>query len=663
MLPESGCRRTDRARRGGKRRHDAMHRDRAQLLVGIVRDDFARAHVRIGHDLRDVVDGAHRHFMPVEEREILVECHAADEFTDDGVQFGCILYPFGIGTVARVVDQVGAPDDAKQPFGHRLRGRRHAHPLPVPGAVGVARRRGRRAAARARTQFAAGAMARRLRTHEREERLEEREIYHLTAAAAHFDVPQRQQHGIRAVRPGRAVRKLHRRQHGFAVLEAVERGEAGHALGERAEARLMPVGTGLSPSGDAHDDELRIARVQHLGRKPHLLQRPGPEVLDENLRGFREPQEQLPRFGLSQVEAHALLVAGVDLPVGRDAVDQPVAQRVALRRFDLDHLRPEIGKQQAQHIARHHAREIEHPHAGERAGRRGIEVLAGQGSLAGHRDGQTVSVAAGSAGVGAYGKLFFDEPRFVLQNHRQLCNALFRHPARYGRNRQRRERHAAAVVQRLSDRPHTGERRRFAHGVAELLRFLDLRGEACRGEPVLREPRRIAGDDVPDLLVGQRGKYGEAADAYAERPAHADFEREGLDRKCALAPVEAQAVEAAALRKKSGIAGRFRDPRERRVADLAQVEARRGSQPQLEHHGAEKITVRIEILLHHVLCRETLQHAVHRGPLQSRPRRKVEQARAVAVVRGDLTEQYQRALDALRSGQLAGREAGSSGHG
>ncbi|MNC85772.1 hypothetical protein D3C83_13850 [compost metagenome] len=99
------------------------------------------------------------------------------------------------------------------------------------------------------------------------------------------------------------------------------------------------------------------------------------------------------------------------------------------------------------------------------------------------------------------------------------------------------------------------------------------------------------------------------------------------------------------------------------MADFAQVEARRGGQSQFEHHRAEKIAVTVEILLYHVFRGEAFQHPVHGGPLQRGAGGEVEQARAVAIVSGDLAQQRQRALDALRSGKFAGRRIGSSWHG
>jgi hypothetical protein len=106
----------------------------------------------------------------------------------------------------------------------------------------------------------------------------------------------------------------------------------------------------------------------------HGLERARAEALDEHLRAGREPLEQVPALRLAQGERHALLVAGVDLPVSADPVDLPVAQRVALAGIlDLDHLGAEVGELQAQHVAGHQPRQVEHADAVERAPGVGME--------------------------------------------------------------------------------------------------------------------------------------------------------------------------------------------------------------------------------------------------------------------------------------------------
>jgi hypothetical protein len=69
----------------------------------------------------------------------------------------------------------------------------------------------------------------------------------------------------------------------------------------------------------------------------------------------------------TQIDRQALLVARIDLPVQRQPLHAPGAQRIAgARVLDLDHLRTLIGKLEAHHVARHQARQIDHANAVER---------------------------------------------------------------------------------------------------------------------------------------------------------------------------------------------------------------------------------------------------------------------------------------------------------
>ena len=132
-----------------------------------------------------------------------------------------------------------------------------------------------------------------------------------------------------AVEPGDHVGERGRRQDRLAVGEAGARGIARHALDQRAEAGPVAVGPVLAPARDAHDDEPRVARVQHVRAEPHLLQRAGAEILDQHLARCGEVEQQLAAARLAQAQRDALLVARVDLPVDADPAGLPGAQRVA----------------------------------------------------------------------------------------------------------------------------------------------------------------------------------------------------------------------------------------------------------------------------------------------------------------------------------------------
>ena len=87
-------------------------------------------------------------------------------------------------------------------------------------------------------------------------------------------------------------------------------------------------------------------------REAHLLQRAGPEILDEDV-GAVEQRLAAPPCPSSSRRLRTMraLVAAVGLPEERVAVVLPVAQRIALRRLDLDDVGAEIAELQAQHVA------------------------------------------------------------------------------------------------------------------------------------------------------------------------------------------------------------------------------------------------------------------------------------------------------------------------
>ena len=116
--------------------------------------------------------------------------------------------------------------------------------------------------------------------------------------------------------PAMRVGEVHRRQHRLAVGEAVDRGEARHALDQRAEARAAGGRARPVPSRRcARSTSFGLVCSSSSGRELHRLQRAGAEALDEHRRRRHQLQQQLARLGLAQVEAQALLVARVELPV------------------------------------------------------------------------------------------------------------------------------------------------------------------------------------------------------------------------------------------------------------------------------------------------------------------------------------------------------------
>ncbi len=330
--------------------------------------------MRIGHELVDVVDRRRGDLGPLEHGHVLGQRARRYEFPDRPLAFLGVSDALGVGAKTRVGDHVGAPDCTEQPLGHRLHRGGDADIAAVFGPEDVARRSRFRAAAGARPDLAGQLIDRRFGGDKREQRVEQRQVDDLAAAATPLDLPQRDHHRKGAVEAGDHIGERGRRQGRLAVGKAGARGIARHALDQRAEAGPVAIGAVLPPARDAHDDEGGIATVQDLGAKPHRLERARAEILDQHLRAGEQIAQQRAPARLFEVERHALLVARIDLPVDADAARLPGSQRIALVRIlDLDDLGTEIGKLQAQHIAGNEARNIDDPYSVERTGGPGLE--------------------------------------------------------------------------------------------------------------------------------------------------------------------------------------------------------------------------------------------------------------------------------------------------
>ena len=88
----------------------------------------------------------------------------------------------------------------------------------------------------------------------------------------------------------------------------------------------------LAERADAHGDQA----VVEIGRRDvPALERPGPEVLDDDVRGRGEPAEQVLALGRAQVERDALAAAALDGPEQR--VRRPIVAVARDERPDLAH--------------------------------------------------------------------------------------------------------------------------------------------------------------------------------------------------------------------------------------------------------------------------------------------------------------------------------------
>ena len=343
-----------------------MHGKGLHVGVGIVGEQLALDDVRILDDLRDVVDRADGDFGLFEERHVFRLRAPRDEGADDRIQLLGMFDALGVDAEFRVLGQFWPADRTEHALGHLLRRGRQAHVAAVLAAVGIARARVGRAAAGARLHLSRQPVVRRLRPEHGKQGIEQRQVDDLPLAAA-LGFAQGDQCRRRAVQPGDGVGEVHRRQYRLAVAEPVHGSETRQSLDQRAEAGTPPVRSILAPARYADDHQLRVRPQEFLRREFHRLQRAGTEALDEDRRGRHEFQQQFACFWPAQLQA--FFVAPIQLPVGRDALRLPGAQRVARGRLDLHHLGAEIAQHLCQRIAGDQAREIEHAHAMQRAAR------------------------------------------------------------------------------------------------------------------------------------------------------------------------------------------------------------------------------------------------------------------------------------------------------
>src|SRR5262249_15322279 len=163
---------------------------------------------------------------------------------------------------------------------------------------------------------------------------------------------------------------------GGAAADWLAIGEAGHAhhaaggLGNHVEALVLVVRAGEPEALDARHDDARVRRAQPLPVEAQALHEPGREVLDDDVGALDHLEKELLAFGLLQIDGDAALV-GVEHEEEHRVEARnfgAIAPRLlAARRLDLDHVGPEPAQELGAGGAGLELREVEDPHAGQRA--------------------------------------------------------------------------------------------------------------------------------------------------------------------------------------------------------------------------------------------------------------------------------------------------------
>ena len=207
------------------------------------RDGLARRELRVGEDVLNGHYWCDRRMHLLERTDHLLRVEHPDPRTDRLVEFVLVLEPSGVAPKPRLRNQVSPSDQVQDTFGDRLRAGRHREPYTVACLISVARGRERRPVAGAALHDAELVVDRRLRSEDPEQRLDDGQVDHLSAALA-IPPPQREHCRERTGEGGNAVTQGEGGQRRRAVGEAVHEGIARHGFGERAESRPVRVRAG-----------------------------------------------------------------------------------------------------------------------------------------------------------------------------------------------------------------------------------------------------------------------------------------------------------------------------------------------------------------------------------------------------------------------------------
>ena len=198
-----------------------------------------------------------------------------------------------------------------------------------------------------------------------------RHLDHLPITAL-AQVAQRRQRGDRGVRAGGEEVEVAEARQGLRVDIAGRRGEptesGGHQF-RREQLRPRPV---RPERADAHNHERGVGLHQRLRIERGLGQ---PAAVDHDVGPADQLFEQATSALVLRVDGDEAAVRGVERVPERAAALRVVvrersalAQRVSAGHFDADHIGVEVGEQ-LRAVDRTLVGEVEHPHAGQWAGR------------------------------------------------------------------------------------------------------------------------------------------------------------------------------------------------------------------------------------------------------------------------------------------------------
>lgn len=162
----------------------------------------------------------------------------------------------------------------------------------------------------------------------------------------------------------------HRRQVRHARRMVAQMAQPADRFANHAERGLVAIGPVLPVAGDMGDDEIFARAAQRLRAEAEARQLARPEVLHHRVAFRGETKHDVLRLRVLQIDGNTALVAAVLRPPGRIAVDMgaPLPDRIAGRRFDLDHVGAQIAEQPRTERRGDEMADFQNAQAGERPG-------------------------------------------------------------------------------------------------------------------------------------------------------------------------------------------------------------------------------------------------------------------------------------------------------
>ena len=325
--------------------------ERRAVLQPDLPDHVAGQVLRIARDVGHAVDFAARHLGRVERSNDLVGIVRRSPLADHGIELLAALGASRVVGKRRVVRQILPPDHLHQALEDAVGVGPDHDMLGVARQIGVGRHDAGQVAPGALARFPEKVVLRQRPFHHVEHRLVQRHIDHLaparTAAAVRVAVVQSHHHADHPMQGGERVSDRQVRTHRRPIGKTGHVTQPAHRFPDRAESGQVAVRPGLPESGKPQHDQAGIFRREPFVAQSPLLQRPGPEVLDDDVCVPRDPANDLLPFGCAKVDGHRLLVAVLHVPPEGGAPVQlsPFAKGIALGRLDLDDFGAELGEE------------------------------------------------------------------------------------------------------------------------------------------------------------------------------------------------------------------------------------------------------------------------------------------------------------------------------